>query len=444
MSSSPCMARILRVRGPSSTSLVRVTHERDVSAANPRALWVEIRLPPVVLQQLPGGATSTGARGASASGSTARNGYGGSADPTMSESELEDFSDELSSLDIELNKALSSVTTVAPTERATQPDPEFEPTKVPPPQVEVKLEKTTLCPAHTIDAAKPHPDDDYRYIPTNLTETIRKELTNDDDVGIISKMIFTLKDPLSATKISLPVKLVLCLHFECFDFDTFCVYSKIPDGIKYVTRKDLAKRNYDRKRYEKERRDLQQRIQKQPQNRALTLQLQHIQRSISIPAYTAKFNPYHFAPPKIPVYKCPICDCSFLLHQLYISDAYNYFVKTTPRAVNRVELVDMIKYRILDDRIGSSVPSNGKADDGGTVVVILSDEEEEETAAGKPKQEGVREKGHNEGNANALLNEDEGLYNRTASEEIFNDGLDEALFNLDRGAGSWEDPVTID
>lgn len=438
------MARILRVRGPSSPSLVRVTQKRDLGTANPRALWVEIRLPSFVLQQLSDGATSTGASGASGSGSNARDGSHGSADPTMSESELEDFSDELSSLDIELNKALSSVTTVAPTERATQPDPVPEPKKSPPPQVEVKLENAISCPAHTADAAKQHPGDDYRYIPANLTEAIRRELTNDDDVGIISKMIFTLKDPLSATKISLPVKLVLCLHFECFDFDTFCVYSKIADGIKYVTRKDLAKRNYDRKRYEKERRDLQQRIQKQPQNRALTLQLQHIQRSISIPAYTAKFNPYHFAPPKIPVYKCPICDCSFLLHQLYISDAYNYFVKTTPRAVNRVELVDMVKYRILDDRIGSSVPPNGNADDREAVVVVLSDEEEEETAAGKPKQTEVQEKGHNEGKANALLYEDEGQYNRTASEEVFDDGLDEALFNLDHGAGSWEDPVTID
>lgn len=92
---------------------------------------------------------------------------------------------------------------------------------------------------------------------------IQGELLNDDeDIGKIEKMIFSLKDPLSATKISLPVKSTICIHFECFDFDNFCKFSHIPEGIKYVCRKDLVKKNFEKKKSEKREQEMLEKLRR--------------------------------------------------------------------------------------------------------------------------------------------------------------------------------------
>lgn len=310
-------------------------------------------------------------------------------------------------------------------------------------------------------AARAGSGDEYRTIPKNLTEIIKKELTNDDeDIGMIEKMIFTLKDPLSAIKISLPVKASICMHFECFDFETFCIFNKIPEGIKYVTRKDLVKKNYEMKKYDKERNELREKLRQQPRNsRSINLQLQKLQRNLTIPAYTAKFNPYSFPSPKVPSYKCPICDRLFALHQLYISDAYNFFVKTTPLDINRVELVDMIKYRILDDRPASMIPLGKNGGGEEEEIIVLSDEEDDEFDSdsnrngnrnGNGNGNGIHGNGSGTGTGTGTVKESNRhtpnkLYNRDNSEDIFDDGLDQELLSLGtKGIGSWDDPVTLD
>lgn len=140
----------------------------------------------------------------------------------------------------------------------------------------------------------------------------------------------------------------------------------------------------------------------------------------------------------------------FSLNQLYISDAYNFFVKTTPREVNRVELVDMIKYRILDDRAGSALPKNEEE------VIILSDEDHDDddgSHSGTYAEKVDKKIDNNDSTGEKLLrnllreSEDEGdeLYNRNSSEGVFDDGLDREFLSLGaNGIGSWEDPVTIE
>lgn len=91
------------------------------------------------------------------------------------------------------------------------------------------------------------------------------------------------------------------------------------------------------------------------------------------PNYT---NMAYFKPPKgvnssqhhFPTYKCPVCNRAFLLNQLFISDVLNYFVKTTPMDIDRIELRDMVKYRIVDEKeMVKEVPQEN--------VVVLSDDD---------------------------------------------------------------------
>ncbi|CAK7909435.1 hypothetical protein CAAN1_24S01310 [[Candida] anglica] len=310
--------------------------------------------------------------------------------------------------------------------------------------------------------SKESEDGDYRTIPPNLIATIRSELTDDDSLGIISKMIFTLKDPLSATKISLPVKSSACHHFECFDYDTFCTFNKIPLGIKTITRKDLAKRNFEMKRLEKER---QQRANSGGLGANAGFSF------VPPPPSVNKTYPQIFIPGPGPgpgmaghgmgrgtdnksklssyygprlTYKCPICDTAFDLRMMMISDAYNFFVKTTPRDVSRVELVDMVKYRILDDRPNSSRQSSAIVEE----VIILDDDDEEDYDEEEDKQDKASKPAPGTSNEVPVKQEKWGSdaqYHRHVSEDVFDDGLDDELLSLGtQGKGSWEDPVTID
>lgn len=460
------MAPLLRVRGPKlrNSKHVVVSNEYRVgNGSQESVLKVVIRLPPHVLEEMEGPKYK---KAVVEDTDIEDNGN--------DDLDITDFSDDLLSLDMELNKILSSTTT-APTNNETQSGAE----------VKVKQEIKKEDPVRKGSSNEP----EYRTIPKNLTTIIQKELLNDDeDIGMIEKMIFSLKDPISATKISLPVKSTMCMHFECFDFENFCMFSHIPDGIKYVCRKDLVKKNFEKKKTEKREQEILERIRKQgekkiPENelwrkqlyevsekmkhqrkgsklyKSLNSELQFIMNKMVIPQYTANFSPYaaaqppagRFAPTNYPTYKCPICDRMFSLNQLYISDAYNFFVKTTPREVNRVELVDLIKYRILDDRTTSRGPQDQEQE-----VIVLSDDEDEEGEENDEKDDGpVPENGHGPhfaGRSETIKSElherkEKGneVYNRNSSEELFDDGLDEELLSLGtKGIGSWEDPVTIE
>lgn len=255
-----------------------------------------------------------------------------------------------------------------------------------------------------------HPKDEpvsglYRIIPQNLITTIDRELG--EDLGMIEKMIFTLKDPITATRIRLPVRSTACTHFECFDFDNFCEFTKIPAGVKAFIRKDLVKRSFELKRYEKL-------IHKDAGRRKPPPPPQWLQ-------------PIHHAYlPNIPTYKCPVCDTAFPLHQLYISDVFNFFVKFTPSYVHRIEITDRIKYRIIEDE---KEPSSSAAHED---IVVLSDDDDDAEVKTEPISSNTTYRNHST--------------SLPFSDDVFDDGLDEqlALISPEQGSGSWNDPVTVD
>ncbi|KAK6459406.1 uncharacterized protein RJT20DRAFT_15748 [Scheffersomyces xylosifermentans] len=273
--------------------------------------------------------------------------------------------------------------------------------------------------------------DEYKQVPKNILPMIERELGDlNDDFAVVDKIVFSLMDPLGASRIKLPVKSNRCIHFECFDFENFCIFNKIPPGIQKVIKKDLSKKNYQ-KLVEAKMKDQNK---SKPDNDYITI--------ISDPkAYTARF-----IAPVSPIYKCPLCDRAFPLHELSISDAYNYFVKTTPKEAQRVELLDMNRFKVLVD----TRASEGVEDE---VIVLSSDSEDEEIIkAGKSSMSPAN--GYelydiydkyisNALNDDVETDEDDGL---------LDDGLDEEIVRLSnsdygkytRGGSSWDDPLTID
>ena len=340
--------------------------------------------------------------------------------------EDEDSDSDLSSLDWELNKALSSSNTLPSSEITYKAPSTSQGTQV--------ISKNDTKETEDKSAG-------YRTIPKNLTSIIKKELGDlgdtDDDLGMIEKMVFTLKDPLSASKIGLPVKSSLCQHFECFDFENFCIFNKIPIGVKNLIKKDLAKRNLDLKKSEK---------------LSKLNSLGHVKYNahattnaplIHFPSLAPSIKNYKqpFAQPKVPTYKCPVCNISFALNQLYISDVFNFFVKTTPKHIDRIELMDMVKYKIIDDSKANWTNTKSQVSHEPEELVILSDDDDENPPA---VHHTIHQPQHTQ--IDPQIPE--------STDDVFNDGLDNELLRLSnlhehaadgyKGRGSWEDPVTLD
>lgn len=307
---------------------------------------------------------------------------------------------DLSSLDEELNHALSSTVTVP-----TQVDHTYRSLPVKPESI-YKIIPSICNPVITRTSPVPP---GYRNIPPNLVSTIQRELNlffdtgNDDDLEVVGRVIFSLKDPYSATKIRLPVKATTCRHFECFDFENFCLFHKLPLGVKGSLKKGLVLKSHDSRR-------LEQLFIKQQQQIARGSLLfkapgliypqfsEHGQMF-----FTEIFNR------TAPLYKCPLCDEKFGLKQLYISDIFNFFVKTTPLHTTRIELVESDRYKILEDEVAET------QSDAAECVVLSGDDSESDAEP-----------------------------NRSTSLDDFNDGLDDVLLTIRQGDGLWGDPVMLD
>lgn len=314
---------------------------------------------------------------------------------------VSDTDSDLWSLDKELNESLQNST--QPLSQAVGPMEATEKTENrPEAPVAVKYEPGAMS--------------DYRTIPKNLINTIDSELG--DDLDMIEKVVVTLRDPLTATRIRLPVRSTACGHFECFDFEIFCQFSKIPEGVKAFIRKDLVKRSFESKRFEK------------------------IARKSNNPAAKYTAHPYrpigHTYLPHIPTYHCPVCNAVFALHQLYISDVFNFFVKFTPNYVQRIEITDRIRYRIID----AETVKEAKKDD----VVVLSDDSDDETSPGPPQTKQRIYLVPSPSPTHATRAPTSAPTTLPASDDVFDDGLDEQLAHLPPvlGSGSWHDPVTLD
>lgn len=334
--------------------------------------------------------------------------------------EGDDSDSELSSLELELNNALvSSDTTLL-----------------------LLLKKEPSFNRAAPEASKPVPPPraaGYRNIPKNLVRNMKIELGIEDEeneLEMIERMIFSLKDPFSGSKIKLPVKSTHCRHFECFDFESLCIINKIPVGVQRLLKKDLAKRNLEWKKTEKM-------LQSKYQSKGPTAHQEEgiYGGAIKIvefpllgrdPEEDRKPQSSKVAKPKAPSYRCPVCNCSFYLSNLFISDVFNYFVKTTPSQIVRIELQDMDKYRIIDD--STPVPASHAAPGSTPDVVVLSDDD-----SGPPPT------------ALWPTQIDTAIQ---PSDDVFDDGLDDELIRLSTtndlpdpdymGHGTWDDPVTLD
>lgn len=324
---------------------------------------------------------------------------------------LDEDDSDLSSLDEELNHALSSTNTM-PTQVISSPKREPEPVRKPfqPPPMH-KLLPTLYKPIKLQSSPAPP---GYRNIPPNLVSAIQRELNaffdtgseDKDDLEVVGKIVFSLKDPYSATKIRLPVKATTCRHFECFDFDNFCTFSKMPTGIRLSLKKSLVLKSHDSRRLEQ----LFLKQQKLIAEGALLFKAPGLVYPLFSEHGQMFFLEVYCRTP--PLYKCPLCDEKFGLKQLYISDIFNFFVKTTPHSISKIELVETDRYKLIDEDAPVSEERTKTPD-----VVVLSEDESE----GEVKKE----------------------VNKSFSAEDFNDGLDDMLTKISQDEGSWSNPVTL-
>lgn len=324
---------------------------------------------------------------------------------------------DLSSLDEELNQALS-LTNTMPTQVISSPKKEAEPNPAPfkPPLPMHKLLPTLYKPIKLQSSPAPP---GYRNIPPNLVCAIQRELNtffdtgdNDgDDLEVVGKIVFSLKDPYSATKIALPVKATTCRHFECFDFDNFCTFSKMPTGIRHSLRKLLVLKSHDARRLEQ----LFLKQQKLIAEGALSFKAPGLVYPLFSEHGQMFFLEVYCRTP--PLYKCPLCDEKFGLKQLYISDIFNFFVKTTPRNISKIELVETDRYKIIDEDARALEEKKQTPD-----VVVLSEDEESELEVKKEEFAPV---------------------NKSFSANDFDDGLDDMLTKISQEDGTWNNPLTL-
>ncbi|WEJ96624.1 hypothetical protein PSN45_004165 [Yamadazyma tenuis] len=293
------------------------------------------------------------------------------------------------------------------------------------------------------------PESAYRTIPPNLILVLRREfgLLNEtaEEMSMIEKIIFTLRDPLSATRIGLPVKAVVCNHFECFDFDNFCVFNRIPTGIKTVLRKDLIRRSNEMKKRDKQ-------VATTTGSRGKT-DIVSLTRNFVYKPNISGFNNFRKnstgASQSYPIYRCPVCNKLFELNHLFISDVFNYFIKTTPSEIDRIELRDMVKYRIVEDDINDphKNQTNAQAEE---VIELLSDDDDTQSHSPQLQKEDI---------SDSEATEEEVLVRKSDnnfwdSDDSFDDSFEESYRRYQdqytagagavRGSGSWEDPVTLD
>lgn len=281
--------------------------------------------------------------------------------------------------------------------------PKVQPEKAPPqPATPVKRRK----PNKTSSRLPRKSADNYRPIPANIVPILESELRGlededeDDDTPQIEVVGFSLKDPLGGSKIKLPVKSRFCSHFECFDYENFCLFHKIPTSIKDMTRKRLIQNNFNElARRKNSTQSSSQESQSQTAhqttyqqimpcltnfgvnyNSPMVIQQLKLSPYVKIvdnplpgDSYTSKFVTPGYQ--SCPFYSCPVCDTKFPLNALLISDAFNYFVKITSLLAERIELIGLQKYRAIGetDPILKAANTNDE-----NVFVLSSDDEEEE------------------------------------------------------------------
>lgn len=344
------------------------------------------------------------------------------ADPTYGET---DTDSELSFLDEEINNALSSTTTTS-TQASVLVSQKVQSFS------HAALQKLlpSLC-RYRAPLSPPPPG--FRNIPPNLVNAIQRELNffydanSDDDIEVVGKMAFSLKDPIARTKIRLPIKATTCRHFECFDFYNFCLFYELSRG----TINGLKSSMFVQSKESRETEDMFYKQQKEIAEGRLLIK----SPGLVFPQFSEHgqmfFTDVYSRTP--PLYKCPLCDEKFGLKQLYISDVFNFFVKTTPLHITKIELVENDRYKIIEEE---TIEKAEESHD----VVDLDDEESRDSSGRVVGVSGIFDKANIAPGSSGTTPHS----NRSINCEDFNDGLDDVLIRLGKGDGSWSYPLTLD
>lgn len=344
-----------------------------------------------------------------------------------------DSDGELSCLNDELHKVLTSTTSIP-----TQKSPTLQLSSFDPNSRLLQNYLPLLC-----KQAQPRspPPPGLKNIPPNLVNAIQREFSfftessTDDVVEVVGRMVFSLKDPIARTKIRLPIKATTCKHFECFDFYNFCLFYGLSTGTKNGLKTNLlmqskVSRETEELFYKQQRQMAEGKILMKTMGLVLPHFSEHGQMFFT--------DVYNRTPP---LYKCPLCDEKFGLKQLYISDVFNFFVKTTPMHVTKIELVQNDRYKIIEEETGD------KCDNSHDVVDLdddesSSDDNSNELDEDMPICAVMRQSYRKEDPGTPITSKLDS--NRSMTSEDFDDGLDEALLELKQGDGTWLHPLTFD
>ncbi|KAI5955035.1 hypothetical protein KGF54_001596 [Candida jiufengensis] len=170
------------------------------------------------------------------------------------------FTDELRKIDEELIKALEESTNQSQSEmdqpqiKITHPQHNINPPQPKKNHSQISSDTTVTNQSTTTQPNSDQSNQEYKSLPPNVLSILEEEMKHtqiddeeEEDVPLlIDKIIFSLKDPLGGSRIKLPIKSLYCKHFDCFDYENFCLFNKLPEIIKNLTKKTLIQQNYEK------------------------------------------------------------------------------------------------------------------------------------------------------------------------------------------------------
>lgn len=210
------------------------------------------------------------------------------------------------------------------------------------------------------------PKPQYRQVPTDMIEYFVNEMPPMDDM--VATTVGSLLDPYSLTRIVFPVKLTRCIHFECFDLERFCQTYRIPHPMVGAILREL--------------RHLSSRRREGmvaghmglyfPTQNALNLDRAILFRT------------------KHAMFRCPICDLSFTVSQLYKPESMDYLLQNTASHVKKIEMPDSLQFREVDDSPLTKIATTTEE-----VVVIEDDDDDDDIITTKSNNSHATNNTHN-------------------------------------------------
>lgn len=256
----------------------------------------------------------------------------------------------------------------------------------------------------------------WDFDPDKLGEELEKELTKAHSIPIniqgffaaetpdIDELILltvtSLLDPITLRRMKIPVKLLRCYHFECFDYELFCELNNIPRGISGPLLREI--RSISSKR-------LNLIIPASMARYFPTSNARNISQATTVRVGKENFH-------------CPYCNVPFNIYDLYLSELFDYLLRNTSNHIHRVEIYDLTRFREVDDRILVKTLTENE------VVEIVDDDDDEVQEVQEAQQVPFRA----------------GLDNSAYKSISWLLDMNMQSRNVGNGEGTADDPVTLD